>query len=821
MSRENHIVLGIMAHADAGKTTLTEAILYQTGAIRKIGRVDHRDCFLDHDEMERSRGITIFSKQARFSVEGLGEQGGVTHCCTLVDTPGHVDFTPELERAMSVMDAAVLVISGTDGVQGHTENIWRLLEHYEIPAILFINKMDRDTVGREQLLAQMKRRLSDRIMDFSEASVEMQTGDALKAENEQECFRKAWKPVLTDDFVEGLAELDDSWMEHYLEEDYSADDWRQALVQGVAERKIYPCFWGSALQNEGVDRLLQGMAWLLPESGEMKAISGCPLSQRPFAGRVYKILHDEQGERLTFFKVTAGTLKVKDIVKYGGATVGAMAAESGIRETGAYRWKADAEGSGTSYRGKEKATELKGTAGKSALADASQNRTANEPVAEFQRAEENRKAEKVNQLRLYHGNKYETVTAVYPGMLCAATGLTETWPGDGLGEDRSCCIYDTEPVLTAAVLLNGKSGESGKEKVGAETRGSSGLVNAKTGECGKERGSAGTDKAKGKEKSSAGGKGTAASLDEKTILRQFRILEEEEPALQVSWDDQLKEIQVHIMGPIQLEILKHQFESRFGVSLEFGPCRILYKETISQPVIGSGHYEPLRHYAEAHLRMEPLPAGEGIRTASVCSRDVLDINYQKLALSHVTEREHRGVLTGAPVTDIRFTLLTGRSHLKHTEGGDFREAVYRGIRHGLMQARERGWAVLLEPWYDFVLTVPADMIGRAMSDIQMLNGEFEPFEMEDDMAIVKGNGPAATLMDYPLEVAAYTKGRGSIRFHLSGYRPCHNAEEVIEANGYQPELDLANPAGSVFCSHGAGYVVPWREAAEKMHCSLE
>lgn len=775
MRKENHIVLGIMAHADAGKTTLTEAILYQTGAIRKIGRVDHRDCFLDHDEMERSRGITIFSKQVRFTLKGLGDQADLTHCCTLVDTPGHVDFTPELERAMSVMDAAVLVISGTDGVQGHTENIWRLLEHYEIPVILFINKMDRDTVGREQLLAQMQKRLSERILDFSEEYVVMQDGDVLNDQNRQENSGKAWKPVLSDEFVERLAELEDDWMDHYLEEDYSMDDWREMAVQGVAERKVYPCFWGSALQNEGVERLLRGMAWLLPRSKEKEAekvFSGesakishekafvkkvekiieteSLLPKPPFAGRVYKILHDEQGERLTFFKVTAGTLKVKDIVKYGGAAVGVMAA------------------------GDENGKEI-----------------------EASDTEQGRKQEKINQLRLYHGNKYETVTEVYPGMLCAATGLTETWPGDGLGEDRSYCVYDTEPVLTAAVLLNGNAG-------------------SKSGSPGAEN-----EKQKGKEKGSAGGKGTSAPMDEKTILRQFRILEEEEPALQVSWDDQLKEIQVHIMGPIQLEILKYQFESRFGVSLEFGPCKILYKETISQPVIGSGHYEPLRHYAEAHLQMEPLPAGEGIQTASVCSRDVLDINYQKLALSHVTEREHKGVLTGSPVTDIRFTLLTGRSHLKHTEGGDFREAVYRGIRHGLMQAREQGWAVLLEPWYDFVLTVPADMIGRAMSDIQMLNGEFEPFEMEDDMAIVKGNGPAATLMDYPLEVAAYTKGRGNIRFHLSGYRPCHNPEEVIEASGYQPELDLANPAGSVFCSHGAGYVVPWREAAEKMHCSLE
>ncbi len=684
MKNVNHVVLGIMAHADAGKTTLTEAILYETGAIRNFGRVDHKDCFLDDNELERSRGITIFSKQARFELEGLRDaktagmgRGSVTACrhmCTLVDTPGHVDFTPEMERAMSIMDAAVLVISGTDGVQGHTENIWRLTERYQVPVFLFVNKMDRDTVGKDALLEQLQKRLSGQIVDFSECCKENSGDSDLNGVLN-----------LPENILEEIAVCDEDLMEHFLEEDYSQEDWMREIQKAFRERKFFPCFMGSALQRQGVAEFLKGLAFLLPDCR--------PIQKTPFSGRVYKILHDVQGERLTFFKVTGGSLKVKDVVSYGS------------------------------------------------------------PVQE----------EKVNQLRLYHGGKYQAVQEVQPGMVCAAAGLSQTWPGDGLGADESRCVYDTEPVLTAAAVV-------------------------------------------------------PAGCDEKKLLAFFRLLEEEEPALKVYWDDQLKEIQVHIMGPIQLEILKYQFETRFGISLEFGPCRILYKETIEKSVVGCGHYEPLRHYAEAHLLMEPLPAGSGVETASVCSADILDLNFQRLVLTHVMEREHRGVLTGSPLTDVKFTLITGRSHLKHTEGGDFREAVYRGIRHGLMQARENGHAVLLEPWYEFTLYVPSEDIGRAMSDIQQRNGSFEPFELDGDRAVLKGNGPAACFMDYPVEVAAYTKGRGSIRFVMTGYRPCHNTEEVIEKMGYQPETDLANPAGSVFCSHGAGYVVPWREAAEKMHC---
>ncbi len=662
----NHVVLGIMAHADAGKTTLTEAVLYETGAIRSFGRVDHKNCFLDDNEMERSRGITIFSKQARFELEET-DGDGCRHCCTLVDTPGHVDFTPEMERAMSIMDAAILVVSGTDGVQGHTENIWRLLEHYQIPVFLFLNKMDRDTIGRQELLKQLKKRLSGQIVDFSSG-----------------------KDILGEDVLEEIALCDEEMTEHFLEEDYTREDWKRAVQTAFRERKFFPCFMGSALQREGVAQLLKGLSWLLPVC-EYRSVE-----DSAFSGRVYKILHDAQGERLTFFKVTGGSLKVKDQVSYGNPAV----------------------------------------------------------------------KEKVNQLRLYHGGKYQTVSQVVPGMVCAAAGLSETWPGDGLGEDKSRCEYDTEPVLTAAAVV-------------------------------------------------------PDGCDEKKLLGLFRLLEEEEPALKVYWDDQLKEIQVHIMGPIQLEILKYQFETRFGLSVEFGPCRILYKETISGRIVGSGHYEPLRHYAEAHFLMEPLPAGSGIETANICSTDVLDLNFQRLILSHVTEREHKGVLTGSPVTDVKFTLLTGRSHLKHTEGGDFREAVYRAIRHGLMQAGEKGEAVLLEPWYEFTMVIPSEDIGKAMSDIQQRNGHFEPFELDGEMAVLKGDGPAACFMDYPVELAACTRGRGSIQFIMSGYRPCHNTDEIIEASGYRPEEDLANPAGSVFCSHGAGYVVPWREAAGRMHCREE
>lgn len=679
MGQAGHVVLGIMAHADAGKTTLTEAILYETGAIRRFGRVDHRDCFLDDNEMERSRGITIFSKQAQFELERTADDDSCRLCCTLVDTPGHVDFTPEMERAMSIMDAAILVVSGTDGVQGHTENIWRLLEHYRIPVFLFLNKMDRDTIGRQALLEQLKKRLSGQIVEFSSGNCPEGVIPAAGAPNEE--------------LLEEIALCDEDLMEHYLEEDYSRQDWQKAVRRIFRERKIFPCFMGSALQREGVAELLQGLAWLLPvhQKPEQSRKAG-----GAFSGRVYKILHDAQGERLTFFKVTEGTLKVKDLVSYG------------------------------------------------------------DPVKE----------EKINQLRLYHGGRFQAITEAVPGMVCAAAGLSQTWPGDGLGVDRSRCEYDTESVLTAAAVV-------------------------------------------------------PAGCDERKLLGLFRILEEEEPALKVYWDDCLKEIQVHIMGLIQLEILKYQFETRFGLQVEFGPCRILYKETISSRVVGSGHYEPLRHYAEAHLLMEPLPSGSGIKTDNVCSTDALDLNFQRLILTHVTEREHRGVLIGAPLTDVKFTLLMGRSHLKHTEGGDFREAVYRAVRHGLMQVREKGEAVLLEPWYEFTLVVPSEDIGRAMSDIQQRSGHFEPFELDGDMAVLKGDGPAACFMDYPVELAAYTRGRGSMQFVMSGYRPCHNSGEVIEASGYRPEQDLANPAGSVFCSHGAGYVVPWQEAAGKMHCREE
>lgn len=667
----NHIVLGMMAHADAGKTTLTEAILYETGAVRSFGRVDHKDCFLDHDELERARGITIFSKQARFELDWQEERHDV---CTLVDTPGHMDFTPELERAMSIMDAAVLVISGTDGVQGHTENIWRLAKHYQIPLFLFVNKMDRTEEARENLLKQLRKQLSDQIVDVNSCF-----------DDGEDCSSSF---PFSDEVLEEIAVCDDELMEHFLEEDYSQEEWLAAIRTAFAERKFFPCFMGAALQRQGIRAFLKGLACLLPECKKSREV--------PFSGRVYKVLHDAQGERITFFKVTGGSLKVKDVVSYGSS-------------------------------GQE---------------------------------------EKINQLRLYHGEKYQAVSEVYPGMLCAATGLSQAWPGDGLGADQSRCVYDTEPVLTAAAIV-------------------------------------------------------PAGCDEKKMLALFRILEEEEPALNVYWDDHLKEIHVHVMGPIQLEILKYQFETRFQLPLEFTPCRILYKETIGEAVIGCGHYEPLRHYAEAHLRMEPLPAGAGIETASICSTDVLDVNFQRLILTHVREREHRGVLTGSPLTDVKFTLLTGRSHLKHTEGGDFREAVYRGIRQGLMQAKEDGKMILLEPWYEFTLYVPVEEIGRAMSDIQQRNGNFEPFELDGDRTVLKGTGPAVCFTDYPVELAAYTKGRGIISFSVMGYRPCHNTEEVVEMIGYQPETDLANPAGSVFCSHGAGQVVSWKEAPEKMHCKVE
>ena len=632
------LTIGMLAHVDAGKTTLSEALLYRAGAVRRLGRVDHGDAFLDTDRQERERGITIFSKQARLEWKGWE--------FTLLDTPGHVDFSAEMERAVQVLDCAVLLVSGADGVQGHTETLWRLLARHQVPTLLFINKMDQPDTDRDELLAQLRARLDEGCADFS--------GD--------------WGEVL-----EQAALCDETLMERYLETGTLDDNHLSALI---VERKLFPCYFGAALNLDGVDELLDGLARFALE----------PDWPGEFAARVFKISRDDKGERLTWLKVTGGGLKVRDTVK------------------------------GPDWE------------------------------------------EKATQLRLYSGARFTTVDQAPAGTVCAVTGLTQTRAGQGLGTEDDWAGPELEPVLAYQVLPP------------------------------------------------AGG-------DLHILLAQLRILEEEDPQLQVEWDEGLGEIRVHLMGEVQLEVLSRLMERRFGAGVSFGPGRIVYLETISAPVEGVGHFEPLRHYAEVHLLLEPLERGAGLELDTACDQNVLDGRWQRLILTHLMEKEHRGVLTGAPITDMRITLLTGRAHLKHTEGGDFRQATYRAVRQGLMSAK----SVLLEPWYSFRLEVPTGSVGRAMTDLQRMGAEFQPPETAGELSVLTGSVPVSGAGGYWTEVAAYTGGRGRFSCAVEGYRPCHNAGDVIAAAGYDPERDVDNPAGSVFCAHGAGFNVPWNEVREHMH----
>lgn len=637
-----HLCVGILAHVDAGKTTLSEAMLYRSGALRKLGRVDHRDAFLDTDTIERERGITIFSKQAEFSLENLD--------VTLLDTPGHVDFSAEAERTLRVLDCAILVISGTDGVQGHTRTLWRLLERYEVPTFLFVNKMDLNGVDQSGLIADLKRRLDAGCVDFS-ASME--------------------------EWAEEAAVCDEEVLEQYLENGEISD---AQIATMIARRKLFPCFFGSALKLEGVDEFLNALSRYAP----------VPDYPSQFGARVFKIVRDNQGSRLTYLKVTGGTLRVKDVV---------------------------------SNRRPE--------------------------VAEDQVWEE-----KADQLRIYSGLKFRPVEEAPAGTIVAVTGLSNTKPGDGLGFEGSWAGPVLEPVLTYQVeLLDG--------------------------------------------------------TDPHTALLRLRQLEEEDPQLHIVWNEALREIRIQLMGEVQLEILQRVIRERFHMEVAFGTGAILYKETIKAPVIGIGHFEPLRHYAEVHLLMEPLPQGSGIVLAANCSTDVLDLNWQRLVMTHLAEKEHLGVLTGSPITDVKITLVAGRAHVKHTEGGDFRQATYRAVRQGLMQAE----SVLLEPWYEFRLELPADQVGRAMSDLQRMNGQTNPPEMDGEETILTGSAPVAALRDYASEVVAYTRGRGRLIVQLAGYRPCAEAEAVIDAMDYDPERDVENTPDSVYCDHGAGIVVKWHEVA--------
>ena len=641
-STRKQIVLGILAHVDSGKTTLSEAMLYRAGVTRRLGRVDHKDAFLDTDALEKARGITIFSKQALLTAGSTG--------ITLLDTPGHVDFSTETERTLQVLDYAVLVVSGTDGVQSHTETLWRLLRRYHVPTFVFVNKMDLPGMERQEILAQLNRRLGEGFVDFG----------AEQADRD-----------------EALALCDETLMNRMLDAGQLSD---ADLIPAIARRHMFPCWFGSALKLEGVDELLDGLDRFTRPAPALEA----------FGAKVFKVSQDEQGARLTWLRVTGGELKVK------------------AQLTG----------------------EVDG-----------------EPWAE-----------KANQLRLYSGAKYTLTEAIGPGQVCAVTGLTKARPGEGLGAERDSDLPVLEPVLSYQVLL-------------------------------------------------------PEGADVHAALGKLHRLEEEEPQLHVVWNETLGEIHVQLMGEIQLEVLRSLLAERFGLKVEFGPGGILYKETITEPMEGVGHYEPLRHYAEVHLKLEPLPRGSGMQFAADCREEVLDKNWQRLVLTHLEEKQHLGVLTGSPLTDVKITLIAGRAHLKHTEGGDFRQATYRAVRQGLMLAKSQ----LLEPWYAFRLEVPAENIGRAMSDIQRMEGTFDPPESGEETAVLTGFAPVSTMRSYPMEVVSYTRGRGHLSLTLDGYRPCHNAQEVIAAIGYEPEHDLDNPADSVFCAHGAGFVVPWDQVRSHMH----
>ena len=645
-STRKQIVLGILAHVDSGKTTLSEAMLYRAGVTRRLGRVDHKDAFLDTDALEKARGITIFSKQALLTA-------GDTDI-TLLDTPGHVDFSTETERTLQVLDYAVLVVSGTDGVQSHTETLWRLLRRYHVPTFVFVNKMDLPGMTREQLLSQLNHRLGEGFVDF---------GAEPAARNE------------------ALALCDEQLMEKMLDAGTLTD---ADIIPAVARRHVFPCWFGAALRLDGVDALLEGLDRYTRPAPALHA----------FGARVFKVSQDEQGTRLTWLRVTGGELKVKALL-------------SG--ETDGEPW-----------------------------------------------------AEKANQLRLYSGAKYTLTEAIGPGQVCAVTGLTHAKPGTGLGAERDSDVPVLEPVLSYQVLL-------------------------------------------------------PEGADVHAALGKLHRLEEEEPQLHVVWNETLGEIHVQLMGEIQLEVLRQLCSRRFGIELDFGDCRILYRETISQPVVGYGHYEPLRHYAEVHLRLEPGQRGSGITFSSDCPTDLLGKNWQNLIRTHVFEKKHKGILTGSELCDVHITLLNGRAHIKHTEGGDFREATYRAIRQGLEQLAAASGCVLLEPYYEFHIAVPQNMVGRAMTDVEKMHGKFEGPYQEGEAQVLRGIAPVVCMANYQKEVTVYTKGLGKVTFRFAGYYPCHNTEEVVAQTGYDPERDLSHPADSVFCAHGAGFIVPWNEVPDHMH----
>lgn len=649
------LTLGILAHVDAGKTTLSEALLFTAGAIRKAGRVDKKDAFLDNYELERERGITIFSKQAVFSYEDLR--------ITLLDTPGHVDFSTEMERTLQVLDAAVLLISAADGVQSHTRTLWKLLESYQVPVFLFVNKMDQPGADQEKILAGIQNQLSGNCVDFTPlvgtAATESK-GAALEADMQEA--------------MEAVAICDEELLNSFLTDGRIS---QEQLREKIAERKVFPCLFGSALRLQGIEALLSAIAAYAPEKTYPEA----------FGARVFKVTRDSQGSRLTHMKITGGTLKAK---------------------------------------------------------------------MELTCAED--KTEKVNQIRVYSGERFEAVNEAAAGSVCAVTGLLGTMAGQGLGMEKNLESPFLTPVLSYCLLL-------------------------------------------------------PEGTDPMAVMPKLKELEEEDPALSFTWEEELKEIHVHVMGEVQMEVLKVLIRERFGLEIAFGKGQIVYKETIADTVEGVGHFEPLRHYAEVHLLLEPGEPGSGLQFEADCSEDILARNWQRLILTHLEEKQHRGVLTGSVITDMKITLVSGRAHQKHTEGGDFRKATYRAVRQGLMEAM----SVLLEPYYEFRLEIPEEMTGRAMTDMEKLFADFTLAERAEGRCVLTGCAPVETMRDYQKEVYAYTRGQGSLTVRLKGYMPCHNADEVIEERHYDPEADLRNPAGSVFCSHGAGFVVPWNQVKEYMH----
>lgn len=652
---DRYINIGIVAHVDAGKTTLSESMLYHAGAIRKLGRVDHKDAFLDTDQMERERGITIFSKQAVFRWKD--------RTITLLDTPGHVDFSAEMERVLQVLDCAVLVVSGADGVQGHTQTLWKLLKRYHIPTFLFVNKMDQEGTDGEKLLKELRKRFGENVVPFVDIMTESDCpGGKVYLHT---------KEGAVEEVLEELAVCEDDMMEEYLEEGRISLD---KVQKAVADRQVFPCYFGSALHSQGVEELLDGLDLYIKDK----------TYPAEFGAKVYKIARDNQGNRLTYLKVTGGRLKVKDVVE-------------GLNE-------------------------------------------------------------KINQIRIYSGEKFEAVQKVEAGRVCAVTGLENTRPGQGIGAEEESDLPVLEPVLTYQILL--------------------------PDDC-----------------------------DVHKMLLNLKILEEEEPELHIVWEEQTSEIHVQLMGDVQIEILQRMIKERFGVLVEFGEGSIVYKETITAPVEGVGHFEPLRHYAEVHLRLEPGERGSGMQFASECSEDILDRNWQRLVLTHLEEKEHKGVLTGSPITDMKITLTSGRAHQKHTEGGDFRQATYRAVRQGLKKAD----SILLEPYYEFRMELPSENVGRAMTDIQNMSGKFGTPMIEEETTVLTGSAPVSLMRGYQKEFTAYTGGRGRMAVSLKGYDICHNQEEVLAASTYDSEADLANPTGSVFCAHGAGFVVDWDEVEEYMH----